>query len=45
MDTELPLTVGGCGHFFEQDEYEMVRARGRHCPYILPILAEITGEI
>lgn len=26
MDNEVPLTVGACGHFFEQDEYEMVRA-------------------
>lgn len=25
MDTELPLCSGPCGHFFEQDEYEMVR--------------------
>ena len=25
MDDEVPLMVGPCGHFFEQDEYEMVR--------------------
>ena len=24
-DNEVPLMVGPCGHFFEQDEYEMVR--------------------
>ncbi len=26
MDTEVPLCCGPCGHFFEQDEYEMVSA-------------------
>ena len=26
MDDEVPLMVGQCGHFFEQDEYEMVSA-------------------
>ena len=25
MDDEVPIMVGPCGHFFEQDEYEMVR--------------------
>ena len=24
MDDEVPIMVGPCGHFFEQDEYEMV---------------------
>jgi hypothetical protein len=24
MDQEVPLAVGACGHFYEQDEYEMV---------------------
>jgi intraflagellar transport protein 122 len=28
MDDEVPLMVGDCGHFFEQDEYEMVRRLG-----------------
>ena len=23
-ETEVPIMVGKCGHFFEQDEYEMV---------------------
>eukprot|EP00967_Tisochrysis_lutea_P009800 scaffold11425_cov14-Tisochrysis_lutea.AAC.1 len=25
MDQEVPFVVGACGHFYEQDEYEMVR--------------------
>lgn len=24
MDQEVPYVVGACGHFYEQDEYEMV---------------------
>lgn len=31
MDQEVPLVVGACGHFYEQDEYEMVRALGCGC--------------
>lgn len=36
MDNEVPLTVGTCGHFYEQDEYEMVsvcwvEAVNHHC--------------
>jgi len=33
MDSELPLAVGACGHFFEQDEYEMWGLEKGHSPF------------
>jgi hypothetical protein len=29
MDTEVPLAIGVDGHFYEQDEFEMVRTLAR----------------
>jgi hypothetical protein len=29
LDDEQPVLVGPCGHFFEAEEYEMVRGTGR----------------
>lgn len=33
MDDEVPLMVGDCGHFFEQDEYEMVCLEKGYSPF------------
>ncbi|MEW5316653.1 MAG: hypothetical protein WDW38_008010 [Sanguina aurantia] len=33
MDTEVPLCAGACGHFFEQDEFEMVSLEKGYAPF------------
>ncbi|KAF5843203.1 intraflagellar transport protein [Dunaliella salina] len=33
MDQEVPFVVGACGHFYEQDEYEMEGLEKGHTPF------------
>lgn len=40
LDTDLPVTVGSCGHFFEEDEYEMAALERGCTPFARDILPE-----